>query len=231
MDTVAAALIGLGLGSGLFHLALRWPAAGRAPALAPALAWWALTDPAVRRQLVARHGRLWLQLGVEAAGAALAASLWRRVGLSWDLMRLGASCGFLLLVSVIDVLHRRVPNGLIYPALVGMLLLQAFASPSARLAAGLGGLLAFGLFYLTARLRPGELGGGDVKLAAVIGLAFGFPQMLWALLLGAGAGAAAAVLLLFGLRWTRQRQMPYAPFLCLGALAVLLVDPMLLRLP
>jgi prepilin signal peptidase PulO-like enzyme (type II secretory pathway) len=77
------------------------------------------------------------------------------------------------------------------------------------------------------------LGGGDVKLALLIGLALGFPTVLWALLVGVGSGAVTAVTLLIISRrqpqkqaWNRKSQIPYAPFLCLGAIIALLYNPL-----
>ncbi|MBK9613771.1 A24 family peptidase [Candidatus Amarobacter glycogenicus] len=92
-------------------------------------------------------------------------------------------------------------------------------------AAGLGGGLALAAFVLAAWLRPGDLGGGDVKLAALIGLIFGFPGVLWPLLLGVGLGGmAAAYLLLRG--YGRRYHIPYAPFLSLGVFIARLYTPL-----
>ena len=96
------------------------------------------------------------------------------------------------------------------------------ALPEQRTAILLGGGMAFAIFFLTAWLRPGELGGGDVKLATVIGVTFGFPQMLLALLVGAGIGAGVAVMMMMTRQAGRKTRIPYAPFLCLGAMALLL---------
>lgn len=91
----------------------------------------------------------------------------------------------------------------------------------------LGAGFAFFIFFMTARLKPGQLGMGDVKLATLIGFGFGFPGVLIALVIGAGAGALAAVWLL-ARKSSTSRTIPYAPFLCLGALAVLFI-PILTR--
>ena len=70
------------------------------------------------------------------------------------------------------------------------------------------------------------LGLGDVLLAAVLGAFLGWPGVLGALVLGAVAGGLWAMgwVLWAWLRtrtWPRQAYMPYAPFLLLGAWAVL----------
>jgi leader peptidase (prepilin peptidase)/N-methyltransferase len=138
---------------------------------------------------------------------------------------LAAAFGFFLLVSVIDLKYRLVLNVMMYPAMILVGVYHVLTGTS-LLHIALGGLLAFGVFYLTARLRPGDLGGGDVKLAALLGLVFGFPGILWALLVGTGLGAIVLVV--------RARSQPgkayyaYAPFLCLGAMVALVYNPFIL---
>ncbi|MCA9973983.1 MAG: prepilin peptidase [Anaerolineales bacterium] len=131
---------------------------------------------------------------------------------------------FLWLISLIDLKYRLVPNLLVYPALVVVLLHHLLLRPYSLAALLLGGGMAFAIFALTAWLRPGDLGGGDVKLATLIGFAFGFPDVLWALILGIGLGGAAAILLFLRTR-NLKLHIPYAPFLCLGAWIALLYTP------
>ena len=49
----------------------------------------------------------------------------------------------------------------------------------------LGGLGPFLVFLLVAVIMPGAIGGGDIKLIGVIGIALGWQQMLMAVLVGA----------------------------------------------
>lgn len=173
-----------------------------------------------------KNAWLWLHLGVTLASAAMFGYVWERFGLSWETLRLAASFGFLVVISLIDLKSRRVPNRLVYPAIVLALLFQAFVSPQALAEAAVGGGMAFLIFYLTAWLRPGDLGGGDIKLATLIGIGFGFPRVVWALLVGAGVGAAVAVSLILILRRDAKSGIPYAPFLCLGAWVALVYNPL-----
>jgi leader peptidase (prepilin peptidase)/N-methyltransferase len=69
------------------------------------------------------------------------------------------------------------------------------------------------------------MGGGDVKLAALIGLWVGFPHVLWALTLGILAGAVTTLVLLLSRRWSLTSHIPYAPFLCFGTVLSLLGVP------
>lgn len=130
---------------------------------------------------------------------------------------------FLLLIAFLDLKYRQIPNRLVYPATAVLLLYHSYRQPTAWPAILIGGGLALGIFALTAWLRPGDLGGGDIKLAALIGLFFGFPAVLWALGIGVGLGAGTAVFLLWRGQ-DRHTHIPYAPFLCLGAFIALLIQ-------
>lgn len=132
---------------------------------------------------------------------------------------------FFLLIALIDGKYRLVLNVLVYPAIALTLAYHLVDGRQSWTAVLLGGGLALAAFVLAAWLRPGDLGGGDVKLAALIGLIFGFPGVLWPLLLGVGLGGlAAAYLLLRG--YGRRYHIPYAPFLSLGVFIALLYTPL-----
>jgi len=85
----------------------------------------------------------------------------------------------------------------------------------------LGGVVGFGLFLLLAIIGRGALGMGDVKLAGVIGMMLGYPDVLTALTIGAVLGALMALLLLVSRRATRKTAIAYAPYLAVGALMAL----------
>lgn len=162
-----------------------------------------------------------LHLAVEWLTAAGFAWLGTRTAPADETLFLLMGFSFFMLTAVIDFKFRLVLNVVVYPAIAAALVVHITVLHSDLRGVLIGGALAFGVFYLVARLKPGELGGGDVKLAALIGLAFGFPHMLLVLLVGAGVGAGAAIILLArGSR--RQHRIPYAPFLCLGAILILL---------
>lgn len=226
---VVAALLGLLTGSLLDWAAGYLPrlAAKPVPNLAeaaarPALAVWQLARAAGRR------GSLWLSAATELLGAALFAYLWYRFGPTWDFLLTTAACSFFLLVAIIDLRYRLVLNALVFPAMILTLAFHFTSPQGSPLIALEGGALGLAMFTLAALLRPGGLGGGDVKLATLIGLIFGFPHALWALMLGILAGGGVAVYLLALRRWGPARHIPYAPFLCLGAVVALLYNPLLL---
>ena len=77
-----------------------------------------------------------------------------------------------------------------------------------------GALFAFALFLIVAMIFGG-IGGGDIKLAGVLGLAAGFFEITAALILGLVAASIAALIQSYIYK-TRHIYTPLAPFLSAG---------------
>lgn len=168
------------------------------------------------------------ELIAEIFTACLFALLCVRYGATWQTLWLMLASAFFVLIMIMDYKYRLVLNVLTYPGIVIALAvnLLVLRMPVVNLALGIA--FAFGIFYITARLRPNGLGGGDVKLAALIGAAFGFPQVLAALIASAAVSAVTILLLLLTSRKRTTRDtIAYAPFLCLGAIIALIINPAL----
>lgn len=176
---------------------------------------------------VAKHhdARSHSAAAVEAACALGALALALRFDLSWTLAAGLALFFFLALITLIDWKHRIIPNALIYPALLIVLAARVVLAPGTLGMALLGGFFAFFIFYGSAVIGRGGLGGGDIKLAALIGLLFGFPGILWALIFSAAATALYITALLIAGRARRGLTFAYGPFLCLGAMLAFFVTP------
>ncbi|MBC7236678.1 MAG: prepilin peptidase [Chloroflexi bacterium] len=192
---------------------------------------------------------------VELASGALFGFLWWRYGPGISLVWITVYSCVLLVLLVIDLEQRIVPNIIVLPAtalalvlvpLRGLALppvyshyafLQLFVGPALALNPGalavlsqlLGGALAFGIFFLIWLVAPAGMGAGDVKLAALAGLLTAFPGAIAAVfgsfLLG---GAVSAVLLLSGAAG-RKTAIPFAPFLVITTFVVMVNGDVLLR--
>ncbi|WP_314502646.1 A24 family peptidase [uncultured Microbacterium sp.] len=130
-----------------------------------------------------------------------------------------------IVLTLIDLDTHRLPNNIVLPSyLVAGALLTAAAilgdEWTALLRAAIGMAAMYG-FYLALRLvRPGGMGGGDVKLAGVVGLYLGWVG--WgALAVGAFAaffyGGVFGIALLIGRRAGRKTAIPFGPWMILGA--------------
>lgn len=148
--------------------------------------------------------------------------LWVRVGPSPRLAILMSYIWILLLVLVIDLRQRLIYNAILLPAALGALVASLLAPPPSLLSALAGGVAGLGILGAVALAYPRGLGAGDVKLAGLIGLMAGFPQVLAALALGVLAGGGIALALLAVRLVGRKSYIPYAPFLAVGAMVALI---------
>jgi len=158
---------------------------------------------------------------IELATALLCASLCWHYGLGSQLvMALLYACLFLVIL-VIDLEHGLVLDIVVYPG-IALALIFSFFWPDLGIAMAVAGAaIGFGLLLIPYLIYRGGMGGGDVKLAALIGLATGFPHVFISLLLAFFAGGLVAVfLLLFGVK-KRKQAIPFAPFLAAAAMVTL----------
>jgi len=149
-----------------------------------------------------------------AAGFGLLAG-WR---FGWDFTALTTAlyAWILLAFAIIDLEQRLVPDRLLLVALPVVLVLNLLVQHPAIFSSLVGGLVGLAIFSLIHTIRPDGMGRGDVKLAGLIGLMVGFPDVVFALLLGMIAGGLAALILIYQGQ-DRQQTMAYAPFLAIGA--------------
>lgn len=167
----------------------------------------------------------WLDLSVQTAMALLFVYLWQRFGNSFNFYFFACVCSYFVLIALIDLRYRLIPNILIFPAALMLLIGGLIFLHIDLITTLMGGFVGIALFAAVAWLTPQGLGGGDIKLAALIGLFFGFPNVLWALLIGVLLGGIGVISLVAAQRGGRQTQIPYAPFLCLGAMIALFYNP------
>ena len=156
---------------------------------------------------------------LELAPPVLFALLAWRFG--WpDVLWQAAFYAVLVVIFFIDLDHQIIPDRLVLLLLgiTGLVLLSGRGP--ARGSALLGGLLGFGLFLLLAVVSKGGMGGGDIKLVGVLGLWFGWQQLLLLMFLAfLGGGLVGGVLLLLKLK-SRKDGIAFGPFLVLAAFFV-----------
>jgi len=169
---------------------------------------------------------------VEAGTAALFVAVAAKFGLSWALPAYLYLAAVAVALALIDVDVKRLPDAIVLPSYA---VAAALLTPAALLGDGLPallrGLAGAAVLWLLYRVLAqfGGMGGGDVKLAALLGLYLGW--LGWgALAVGAFAafvlgGAGGAVLLAAG-RAGRKSRIPFGPYMLAGAfLAVFAAAP------
>ena len=137
-------------------------------------------------------------------------------------VRLLFACALIVLFAI-DLEHQLLPNVITLPGIVVGLVASLFVLPGIRdaiIGTILGGgiLWAIGAAYLRYSGQEG-MGGGDVKMLAMIGAFLGWQQVLVTLVLSSVAGSIIGVLLISLRRGNMKYALPYGTFLALGALA------------
>lgn len=130
-----------------------------------------------------------------------------------------------IVLTLIDLDTKRLPNAIVLPSYVVAIVLLTLAAWlggdwSALLRAGIGMAALYGFYFLLRLVRPDGMGGGDVKLAGVVGLYLGW--IGWgALAVGAFAafliGGVTGLILIAARRAGRRSAIPFGPFMILGA--------------
>lgn len=131
-------------------------------------------------------------------------------------------------IALIDLDHRLIPNVLTLAGAVAAVAIGLATDPAGvpeqLLAAGAAG----GFLLAAALAKPGGMGMGDVKLAAVLGLFLGWEvgvALLVALLSGTLIGLV--VIARRGMEEGRRTALPFGPFLALGGMVALLAGSQL----
>jgi leader peptidase (prepilin peptidase)/N-methyltransferase len=164
---------------------------------------------------------------VEAATGAAFAALGASFSHSWSLPVLLLLAAVGIALALIDLDVRRLPTAIVAPSYVaatGLLVIAAAASGAwgSFSRALIGSVASILLFYLIRFAWPGGMGGGDVKLAALLGLVTGW--LGWGVLVvgvfaGFVLGAVVGVSLMAAGRAGRRSAIPFGPFLIIGAFA------------
>jgi leader peptidase (prepilin peptidase) / N-methyltransferase len=141
----------------------------------------------------------------------------------WQLLPL---LGALALVVVLDLRTRMISDIITLP---GLAYAFGLAAISARIPtvidAGLGALVGGGVVLLVAMLSRGGMGGGDIKLMAMLGAALGWRGALTALALSQIVGAAIALGLLVVRRRRPSRHLPVGALIAFFGALLLVYSP------
>jgi leader peptidase (prepilin peptidase)/N-methyltransferase len=175
---------------------------------------------------------------VEVLNAALYVMVLQRFGVGWHLPFYLAFVSCLVVITFIDLDFQIIPDritltGIPVGLLAGSLILPdpfLRMAPLGYKASVVGALGGFGLFYAVALLSRGGMGGGDIKMMAMIGALMGWKAVLLTTFLGSLAGSVVGVSLIVFKGKGRKTKIPFGPFLALGALLTLFWGQEILRL-
>lgn len=164
---------------------------------------------------------------VEALTAAFAIALYVRFGLSGEFLLFGVLTTALITITFIDLTHRIIPDVISLPMIaVGFIATIAMRYPDilegvlfsfTGIVVGGGVLLGVALIYHLVTGTEG-MGGGDVKLLAMIGAFLGWKGVAFTLFGASTFGALVGIGFMVILGKKAKYALPFGPFLAIGAL-------------
>ena len=165
---------------------------------------------------------------VEAGTAAAFVLAYLRFGATANFLVAAGLLAMLIAIAAIDLAHQIIPDVITLPGIV--------VGAAANLATGrvpwldsvIGIAIGGGIFVVIILASGGGMGGGDMKLGAMLGAFLGWKLGLLALLLSVLAGGGVALCLLALGRKGRKETIPFGPFLALGGAIALLWGEQLL---
>jgi leader peptidase (prepilin peptidase)/N-methyltransferase len=136
-------------------------------------------------------------------------------------VRLVFACALIVLFAI-DLEHHLLPNVITLPGIAVGLIFSIIVPPGIRDAL-LGALLGGGVLWLIGEAYfrySGQqgMGGGDVKMLAMIGAFLGWKLVLVTLVMSSVAGSLIGMLVIASRRGGMKYALPYGTFLALGGL-------------
>ena len=170
---------------------------------------------------------------VELVSGLFAVAIFARYGLSWEGFVLYGVVAALLVITFIDIDHQIIPDVITCPG-IGVGFLTSFVLGHITYKESLfgiilgGGILLFiaWSYYLLTK-REG-MGGGDIKLLAMIGAFLGWKGVIFTVFVGSAIGTVVGAALALRAQRGRRLPIPFGPFLSLGALLFLFFGPQII---
>jgi len=153
-----------------------------------------------------------------------------RNGLVVEALRGALFVTLLIGIALTDAREYIIPNEFTWGGLAIGLVLSAVGGVQPLLLAMLGAAVGFAILWLVGTLgtwafKEEAMGGGDIKMMAMVGSFVGWQGVLLTIFLGALAGTAIFLpLMLLG----RKKLVPFGVFLAIGAEITYLVGPALI---
>lgn len=163
---------------------------------------------------------------IEALNAIGYVALLAVYGPGWPTVAYGVLYSSLLVVAATDLSHKIIPNAITFPGIAVGLLSAVAVLPLGLIDSLVGLLVGGGILWLLAWASPylfGKegMGGGDIKLLAMIGAFLGWKPALLTIMVGSLLGSLVGIGLITGGVIRRGDYIPFGPFLVCGALVAL----------
>jgi leader peptidase (prepilin peptidase)/N-methyltransferase len=178
----------------------------------PVLSWLLLRG----RCRSCRQRISWRYPAGELLTAAVFVAAFLRFGVGAELFVALLFLCALIAITGTDLDHQLIPDTITLPGVVAGFVLNLATARLDWTESLLGIVVGGGVFFAIILISPSGMGGGDMKLGAMMGAFLGWKLGLLAVLLGVLSGGLVAVCLLAAGRKGRKDAVPFGPFLALG---------------
>ncbi len=170
---------------------------------------------------------------VELCMGLLSTAVIYKFGLTFSAAGYFLFCASLVAIIWIDIRHQIIPDSISLPGIV-IGFLFSFIAPHLTwldsligLVAGGGILYSIALLYYLLKKQQG-MGGGDIKLLAMIGAFLGWQSLLFVIFTSSLIGTMVAVPIMLTEKKGVKTKIPFGPFLSIAALIYLFFDQQIL---
>jgi leader peptidase (prepilin peptidase)/N-methyltransferase len=172
---------------------------------------------------------------VEAANAAMYCFFYWRFGASIDTIVFSALGSALIVIFLIDAEFQIIPDSITLPGTVvglGVSFVPAGITPVQSL---IGILVGGGVLYLIALagdflFKKESMGGGDIKMAAMLGAFLGWQKVVLIFMTSAVVGLVVSlVMMAFSQVLRKERLIPFGPFLSIAAVIAVAYGDQIIR--
>ena len=172
---------------------------------------------------------------VELCMGLLSLALYNRFGFSMELFLYFLFLASLLVIIFIDIHHQIIPDVISLPGIIIGFAGSFFNPLVSWQQSGLGILIgggilysiAFGYYLLTKR---DGMGGGDIKLLAMIGAFLGWQSLLYVVFASSLTGSIVGIAAMFKQGKGGRTRIPFGPFLALSAMSYLFFQEIIFNL-
>ena len=201
-----------------------WQPGSACPRCGTPIAWYdnvPLLSFAVLRGRCRACGKpiAWRYPLVEAVTGALFGAAYLAFGPTPDFAFAVVLLGALVAITVIDLERQIIPDLISLPGIVAGVVANLATGRVPWLDALVGILVGAAPFFVIILVRPEGMGGGDLKLGAMLGAFLGWKVFLVTLFLAVVPGGILAAILMVARIRGRKDPIPFGPFLAAGGAA------------
>lgn len=170
---------------------------------------------------------------VELISGVFALGVYLKYGFRFESLIYYAFIATLLVITFIDIDHQIIPDVITLPG-IPLFFAAGFALTQITLVESiLGILVGGGSLFLVAWLyhlltKKEGMGGGDIKLLAMIGAIVGWKGVLFTIFVASAIGTLTGLLIILKTRKTLKLAVPFGPFLAIGGITYIFFGPQLI---